>query len=41
VAEGLAAGERVIVDGVQKARPGQKVVAKAPSGGAPDQPPAP
>ena len=28
ITEGLAAGERVIVDGVQKARPGQKVVAK-------------
>ena len=28
VKSGLAAGERVIVDGVQKARPGQKVVAK-------------
>jgi RND family efflux transporter MFP subunit len=27
ITEGLAAGERVIVDGVQKARPGQKVVA--------------
>ena len=30
IAEGLAAGERVIVDGVQKARPGQKVVAEQP-----------
>ncbi len=29
ITEGLAAGERVIVDGVQKARPGQKVVAKS------------
>ena len=28
ITDGLAAGERVIVDGVQKARPGQKVVAK-------------
>jgi RND family efflux transporter MFP subunit len=28
VTTGLTAGERVIVDGVQKARPGQKVVAK-------------
>jgi membrane fusion protein (multidrug efflux system) len=28
VTSGLASGERVIVDGVQKARPGQKVVAK-------------
>jgi membrane fusion protein (multidrug efflux system) len=28
ITEGLAAGERVIVDGVQKARPGQKVVAR-------------
>ncbi|HSJ97408.1 MAG TPA: efflux RND transporter periplasmic adaptor subunit [Myxococcota bacterium] len=28
VSEGLAAGERVIADGVQKARPGGKVVAK-------------
>jgi multidrug efflux pump subunit AcrA (membrane-fusion protein) len=28
VTEGLAAGERVIADGVQKARPGGKVVAK-------------
>jgi membrane fusion protein (multidrug efflux system) len=26
ITEGLASGERVIVDGVQKARPGQKVV---------------
>lgn len=29
ITEGIAAGDRVIVDGVQKARPGQKVVAKA------------
>jgi RND family efflux transporter MFP subunit len=29
ITEGLAAGERVIVDGVLKARPGQKVVPKA------------
>jgi membrane fusion protein (multidrug efflux system) len=28
IAEGLAAGERVVVDGVQKARPGAKVAAK-------------
>ena len=28
VTSGLTSGERVIVDGVQKARPGQKVVAK-------------
>jgi multidrug efflux system membrane fusion protein len=28
ISTGLAAGERVIVDGVQKARPGQKVVAR-------------
>jgi RND family efflux transporter MFP subunit len=28
VAQGLTAGERVIVDGVQKARPGQKVTAR-------------
>jgi membrane fusion protein (multidrug efflux system) len=28
IAEGVAAGERVIVEGVQKARPGQKVAAK-------------
>lgn len=33
IARGLAAGERVIVDGVQKARPGQKVVAKEASAG--------
>jgi RND family efflux transporter MFP subunit len=32
ITDGLVAGERVIVDGVQKARPGQKVVAKAMSG---------
>jgi membrane fusion protein (multidrug efflux system) len=37
VTGGLAVGERVIVDGVQKARPGQKVVAKE---SAPPQPPA-
>jgi membrane fusion protein (multidrug efflux system) len=30
IIEGLAAGERVITDGVQKARPGQKVVATKP-----------
>jgi multidrug efflux system membrane fusion protein len=36
VTEGLAAGERVIVDGVQKVRPGDKVVAKPlPEDGAP------
>jgi RND family efflux transporter MFP subunit len=29
IAEGVAAGERVIVEGMQKARPGQKVVARA------------
>ncbi|HXK24810.1 MAG TPA: efflux RND transporter periplasmic adaptor subunit [Myxococcota bacterium] len=29
IADGLVSGEQVIVDGVQKARPGQKVVAKA------------
>ena len=29
ITEGVAAGERVVVDGVQKARPGQKVAAKA------------
>jgi hypothetical protein len=28
ISEGVAAGERVIVDGVQKARPGQKVAAR-------------
>ena len=28
IVEGLAAGERVIVDGVQKARPGAKVMPK-------------
>ena len=28
IVEGLAPGERVVVDGVQKARPGQKVVAR-------------
>jgi hypothetical protein len=28
IVKGLAVGERVIADGVQKARPGQKVVAK-------------
>jgi len=32
ITDGLAAGERVIVDGVMKARPGQKVVAKAMGG---------
>ena len=37
ITEGLAAGERVIVDGVQKARPGQKVVATTTSA----SPPAP
>jgi len=38
IVSGLAAGERVIVDGVQKARPGQKVVAKpiAPARSAPE-----
>jgi membrane fusion protein (multidrug efflux system) len=41
ITSGLAAGEHVIVDGVQKARPGQKVVAKAAAEGAPAQPPAP
>ena len=35
ITEGVAAGERVIVDGVQKARPGQKVVAKALADAAP------
>jgi RND family efflux transporter MFP subunit len=38
IVKGLAAGERVIVDGVQKAQPGRKVVAKeaesAPGSGA-------
>jgi membrane fusion protein (multidrug efflux system) len=44
ITEGLAAGERVIVDGVQKARPGQKVVVKpmgangAPAVAAPGEP---
>jgi len=40
VTEGLAAGERVIADGVQKARPGGKVVAKpvAEDGAAPAAP---
>jgi hypothetical protein len=28
ITEGLAAGERVIVDGVMKARPGQKVATR-------------
>ena len=40
VTGGLAAGERVIVDGVQKARPGQKVVAKEGADGATQPPPA-
>ena len=31
IVEGLAAGERVIVDGVQKARPGTKVTPRAES----------
>lgn len=34
ITEGLAAGERVIADGVQKARPGGKVVAKPVAEGA-------
>lgn len=34
VKQGLAAGERVIADGVQKVRPGAKVVAKPEPGGA-------
>jgi membrane fusion protein (multidrug efflux system) len=34
IKSGLAPGERVIVDGVQKARPGQKVVAKEMTEGA-------
>jgi RND family efflux transporter MFP subunit len=41
IAEGLAAGERVIVDGVQKARPGTKVVpreARAGVGAVPAEP---
>jgi membrane fusion protein (multidrug efflux system) len=37
ITSGLAAGERVIVDGVQKARPGQKVVAKEKGDGAAPQ----
>jgi membrane fusion protein (multidrug efflux system) len=44
IQSGLAPGERVIVDGVQKARPGQKVVARDASDGsapAPAAPPAP
>ena len=40
ITSGLAAGERVIVDGVQKARPGQKVVAKEVADGATQPPPA-
>ncbi len=28
ITKGVAAGERVVVDGVQKARPGQKVAAR-------------
>jgi RND family efflux transporter MFP subunit len=40
VTTGLAAGERVIVDGVQKARPGQKVVAKEAAGDGGEPPPA-
>jgi membrane fusion protein (multidrug efflux system) len=35
IAEGLAPGERVIVDGVQKARPGQKVVPREDGARAP------
>ena len=34
IASGLAAGERVVVDGVQKARPGQKVVVREAADGA-------
>jgi membrane fusion protein (multidrug efflux system) len=39
ITSGLAAGERVIVDGVQKARPGQKVVAKTAEEGKAAAPP--
>ncbi len=40
VTGGLAVGERVIVDGIQKARPGQKVVAKQAGDEAAPPPPA-
>jgi len=33
ITSGLAAGERVIVDGLQKARPGSPVTAREESGG--------
>jgi len=39
IASGLAAGERVVVDGLMKARPGAKVVPKAAPASAPGEPP--
>jgi len=39
VQSGLKAGDRVIVDGVARVRPGAPVVADAPPGGAPGAPP--
>jgi len=41
ISKGLVAGERVIVDGVQKVRPGAQVQVRAPgTEGTPAQPPA-